>query len=80
MEVFFPNRRSFREAIQVTLHDLMLVKTQPPQGKFNAAQRIAYSVVVLMAAGSLITGLAIYKPRAIWLDHLADGGYEAGPL
>jgi thiosulfate reductase cytochrome b subunit len=71
-----PNRRSFREAIQVALHDLKLVKTLPPQGKFNAAQRIAYTGVVLMGAGSLATGLSIYKPvQFAWLTGLL-GGYE----
>jgi thiosulfate reductase cytochrome b subunit len=72
-----PNRRSFREAIQVVLHDLKLVKSLPPQGKFNAAQRIAYTGVVAMGACSLITGLAIYKPVQLgWLTRLL-GGYEA---
>ena len=45
-----PNRRSFREAVQVVLHDLKLAKSLPPQDKFNAAQRIAYTGVVLMGA------------------------------
>jgi thiosulfate reductase cytochrome b subunit len=72
-----PNRRSFREAIQVVLHDLKLVKSPPPQGKFNAAQRIAYTGVVAMGAGSLATGLAIYKPVQLgWLTWLL-GGYDA---
>jgi thiosulfate reductase cytochrome b subunit len=72
-----PNRRSFREAIQVVLHDLKLVRSLPPQGKFNAAQRIAYTGVVAMGACSLITGLAIYKPVQLgWLTRLL-GGYQA---
>jgi len=72
-----PNRRSLREAIQVAPHDLKIVKTLPPQGKFNAAQRIAYTGVVLMGAGSVITGIAIYKPvQFAWLAWLL-GGYEA---
>lgn len=75
-----PNRRSFREAILVVLHDLRLVKTPPPQGKFNAAQRFAYTGVVMMGAGSLTTGLAIYKPvQLAWLTGLL-GGYEAARL
>jgi thiosulfate reductase cytochrome b subunit len=70
-----PNRRSFREAIQVTLHDLRLTKTAPPPRKFNGAQQIAYTAIVLMGAGSLVTGLAIYKPTQLaWLDWLL-GGY-----
>jgi thiosulfate reductase cytochrome b subunit len=70
-----PNRRSFVEAIQVTLHDLHLSKYHPPRRKFNGAQQIAYTSIVLMGAGSVITGLAIYKPTQLaWLDNLL-GGY-----
>lgn len=75
-----PNRHSFAEAIQVTLHDLGLRKTLPPQGKFNAGQRIAYTGIVVMGAGSLLTGLAIWKSVQFgWLTSLL-GGYEAARL
>lgn len=71
-----PDRRSLREAWQVMLHDLHLRKTAPPQGKFNGAQKIAYTMVVVMGLGSLLTGLAIYKPVQLnWLT-AAFGGYE----
>ena len=71
----WPDRKSFRDAISVTLYDLHLRKERPSQGKYNAAQKIAYSGVVLMAAGSLITGFAIYKPVQLgWLARLL-GGY-----
>ena len=71
-----PQRRSLREAIQVTLVDLHLRKGLPAQSKYNGAQRIAYTSCVLMGAGMLISGLAIYKPtEAHWLTGLL-GGYE----
>ena len=71
-----PNRSSFREAWMVVLHDLRLSKVEPPRRKFNGAQRLAYTSVVLMGAGSLVTGLAIYKPTQLaWLTNLL-GGYE----
>ena len=71
-----PNRHSLREAIQVTLYDLRLSKAHPPPRKFNGAQQIAYTSVILMGAGSLLTGLAIYKPvQFAWLTSLL-GGYE----
>src|SRR6266481_5725733 len=71
-----PERRSVRDAIQVTLVDLHLRKGLPPQKKYNGAQRIAYSAVVLMGLGSLVTGLAIYKPTQVhWITTLL-GGYE----
>lgn len=67
---------SFKRALQVTLHDLHLRKELPPQGKYNDAQRIAYSSVVVFGAGSIITGLAIYKPTQLaWLTAIL-GGYQ----
>ena len=71
-----PDRHSFREAIDVTLHDLHLRKEKPPQsGRYNAAQRIAYTAIVLMGFGSLVSGLVIYKPvQFAWLGALL-GGY-----
>lgn len=71
-----PNRNSFREAIQVTLYDLHLSKVQPPPRKYNGAQQIAYTSIILMGAGSLLTGIAIYKPIQFgWLTGLL-GGYQ----
>ena len=71
-----PERRSLKDAIQVTLVDLHLRKGLPDQTKYNGAQRIAYSSVILLGAGMLVTGLAIYKPTsAHWLTSFC-GGYE----
>ena len=51
-----------------------------PRRKFNGAQRLAYTGVVAMGAGSLLTGLAIYKPvQLAWLTTLL-GGYPAARL
>jgi thiosulfate reductase cytochrome b subunit len=59
----------------VALHDLHLRRELPPQEKYNAAQQISYSAIVLMGAGSVVTGLAIYKPAQLyWLAALC-GGY-----
>lgn len=70
-----PDRNSFREAIHVLLHDLHLRRDPPPPRKFNGAQRIAYTAVIVMGLGSLLTGLAIYKPvQFAWLA-AAFGGY-----
>jgi thiosulfate reductase cytochrome b subunit len=67
---------SFKRAFQVMLHDLYLRKELPPQGKYNDAQRIAYTGVILMGVGSVLTGLSIYKPTQLsWLTTLL-GGYE----
>lgn len=71
-----PDRNSFKEAFLVTLHDLGLRKEEPPKVKYNGAQKIAYTLVIIMGLGSLLTGLAIYKPiQFSWLTWLF-GGYE----
>ena len=71
-----PSPRSFREAIQVTLYDLKLATSLPPQGKYNAAQKIAYSSIIVMGFCSLVTGLSIYRPVQVhWLTSLL-GGYK----
>ncbi len=71
-----PDRKAFVQALQVTLHDLGLRKDAPPQGKYNGAQKIAYTGISLMGIGSTLTGLAIYKPAQLaWLTTIL-GGYE----
>jgi thiosulfate reductase cytochrome b subunit len=71
-----PTMKSWKEAIHVTLFDLGLSKAHPPVKKYNGAQKIAYTAIILMGAGMLVTGLAIYKPtQAHWLTALL-GGYE----
>lgn len=75
-----PDRASWRNAWQTTLHDLHLRKEAPEHGKYNGAQQIAYTLIVLMGLGSLLTGLAIYKPVQLhWLAAMF-GGYPAARL
>jgi thiosulfate reductase cytochrome b subunit len=71
-----PKRNSFKEAWLVLLHDLHIRRGLPPQNKYNAAQRIAYSAIILMGFGSLITGLAIYKPVQFYYLTWLCGGYH----
>lgn len=71
-----PVPSSVKRAAAVALYDAHIVKEKPPQGKYNDAQRIAYTSVIVMGAGSLLTGLAIYKPTQLaWLT-AAFGGYQ----
>ncbi len=72
----FPDKRSFKDAWQVVLHDLHLRKTAPAQLRYNAAQKIAYTAIIFMGFGSVLTGLAIYKP--VQFNTLCNlmGGYE----
>ena len=71
-----PSRSSFREAWHVLLHDLRIRKDPLPPLKFNGAQQIAYTLVILMGFGSLLTGLAIYKPVTFSLLAALFGGYQ----
>ncbi len=72
----FPDKNSFKEAFLVVLHDLGIRKTAPPQVKYNGAQKITYTLIIVMGLGSLLTGLAIYKPiQFSWLAWIF-GGYE----
>ena len=67
---------AFRDAWQVGLHDLHLRAEAPPQEKYNAAQQISYSGIIVMGIGSVVTGFAIYKPAQLsWLAALF-GGYQ----
>lgn len=69
-----PRRGTLREAWNVLLHDLRIRKEPLPQKKFNGAQQIAYTGVVIMGVGSLLSGLAIYKPvQFSWLASLFFG-------
>jgi thiosulfate reductase cytochrome b subunit len=71
-----PNRRSWKDAWLVVLHDFHIIKTKPPQEKYNAAQRIAYTAIIIMGIGSVLSGLAIYKPVQLgWLTTMF-GGYK----
>jgi len=71
-----PKKNSFKEAWQVLLHDLHIRKMAPPQKKYNAAQRIAYTAIIIMGIGSVITGLAVYKPVQFYYLTWICGGYH----
>ena len=61
----------------MVLHDLHLRGEAPPQGRYNAAQRISYTIIVLLGILIVATGFAMYKPAQLHLLTSAFGGYEA---
>lgn len=74
------SKTTFRDAWQVMLYDVGMGKRLPPQEKYNAAQQVSYSAIVLMGALSVVSGLAIYKPAQLgWLTMLF-GGYAGARL
>ena len=72
-----PNRHSLREGWWTVLHDLRLRKEPLPPAKYNGAQRIAYTGVIVLGVGALLTGLAIYKPMTLSPLTRLLGGYTA---
>lgn len=72
----FPNKNTPKEAFQVVLHDMKLSKYMPPYGKFNAAQRMAYTGVIFLGLLAILSGLAIYKPVQLYFLKNALGGYK----
>lgn len=76
----FPNRYSFRDALQSVAEDLRIRKKRTRTEKFNGAQRIAYTGVIILGFLMLLNGLAIYKPVQLnWLCALF-GGYETARM
>lgn len=75
-KTLLPGKRSFKEAFRVVLYDLRLSKKKPEFKKYNAAQRIAYTMIILMGFMSLLSGLVIYKPAQFSSLTTLLGGYE----
>ena len=71
-----PRKGAVRDAFYVFLHDLHLRRTAPETDGYNAAQRIAYTLIVFMGFGSIITGLAIYKSSQFGPLTRLLGGYR----
>ncbi len=75
-----PDRHAAKEATEVVLHDVRLRGEAPPQGKYNAAQRISYTAVLIMAVIIVVSGFAIYKPTQLYPLPLLFGGYGGARL
>jgi thiosulfate reductase cytochrome b subunit len=84
-----PTLRSWPDAWNFVLHDLGLKKarTQGPSGhgmkgkhgknqKYNSAQKIIYSGIIISGFFSILTGLAIYKPVQLQGLTRLFGGYD----
>ena len=75
-----PDRQGMRDVGRVVLHDLHLRKDEPPKGRYNAAQQLSYTAVLLMAALLVASGFAIYKPTQLKLLTGLLGGYETARM
>ena len=73
-----PDRHSLKDAVQVTKHDMfMRSKPMPPQGRYNGAQRLSYSLIVGLGGIAVLTGFAIYRPTQLNILTTLFGGYES---
>ncbi len=72
-----PGKGALKNSIGVMLHDLHLRKEAPVEpGRYNAAQRLSYSLIIILGFFALLTGFAIYKPTQLSFLTTAFGGYE----
>jgi len=73
-----PQRGTLKSAMITVLHDMHLSKKEPPRAKFNGAQQIAYTTIILMGGLEVLTGIAIFKPtQQSWLTALFGGYFIA---
>lgn len=72
-----PERESLHDSFGVVKHEFSLGKSAlPPQGKYNGAQRLSYSLIVFLGLVATISGLAIYKPTQLAFLTWIFGGYQ----
>jgi thiosulfate reductase cytochrome b subunit len=73
--LFLP-RRDTRDALLMLAYSLRLRRTPPLSDLYNGLQRLAYSVVLMIAAVEVLSGLAISKPVQLWWLGRLFGGYD----
>lgn len=77
-ERLFLPRRDARHAWQTVLHDLRLRRQPPPPaGLYNGMQRLAYTLVLLLAPLALASGLALLEPVQLAPLTALLGGYQS---
>ncbi len=72
-KAFVPNAASWKDAYLVVLNDLGVRRHTPSHVKYNGAQRIAYTGVVLLGLGEVVTGLPIYLKNWTGFANLLGG-------
>src|SRR5215510_9105232 len=73
--LFLP-RRDTRNALLMLAYYLHLRRTPPPPDLYNGLQRLAYSMVIVIAMVEVLSGLAMYKPVQLWWLGRLFGGYD----
>lgn len=70
-------RPDVRGILPMILYYLRTRKKHPESGKYNALQKLAYTLVPLVALIALLSGLAIYWPVQLRVIAGLFGGYDA---
>ena len=66
--------------LPMILYYLRIRKEHPPQQKYNALQKLAYTIVPLLALGGIVTGISIYWPVQLGGIASVFGGYDTARL
>ena len=70
-----PKRSTFGDAARVVVCDLFGRSLPPKDGKYNSAQRLAYTIAIAICGGLLMTGLAVQRPTQLSFLVWLLGGY-----
>jgi thiosulfate reductase cytochrome b subunit len=68
--------RDLRPAIEMQKYYLRLRKDHPPQGKHNALQKLAYTLIFALGVVSVLSGVAMWKPVQLWWLTALFGGFQ----
>lgn len=72
--------RDFRQLARTVLDDLLNRETSAHGEMYSGAQRIAYTLVLIVGAICVLSGIAIWKPTSLPLATAMMGGYRAARL
>lgn len=72
----FLAHRDGRRAFLMLAYYLRVRRTAPAHDLYNGLQRLAYSMIIVIAVAEVLSGLAIYKPVQLWWLGSLFGGYD----
>jgi len=70
------DRRALAQFVSAVRAELTGHHALHPGHKYSAAQRVAYTLVILMGTGAVVTGIAIWKPTSLHPITTLCGGYQ----
>jgi thiosulfate reductase cytochrome b subunit len=72
--------KDFSGILPMVKYYLRIRKEHPPVTKYNALQKLAYTVVIFLALGMLLSGLAIYWPVQLSVVTSLFGSYDTARI